>query len=215
MQILTHTRALTMAGLAVALALGVAVLAFGSAAAQAPDPKDQCKHGGYAGFLDPSTGQPFRNQAQCVKFVQQGGTLVPAVDLIVTNGCTRTSPAVVNCTVSVRNAGPGTAIIPAGAVLLKESIGVSGGSVIGVFASAAPGYVESINSACIGDAFCSVLYRADGPRTIAPNQAVTVTLYVNVSSAGATLTNAATADPHGAVTEMNEGNNSVTVTTPP
>jgi hypothetical protein len=30
--------------------------------------KDQCKNGGYANFIDPSTGQPFQNQGQCVKF---------------------------------------------------------------------------------------------------------------------------------------------------
>jgi hypothetical protein len=30
--------------------------------------KDQCKNGGYANFIDPSTGQPFQNQGQCIKF---------------------------------------------------------------------------------------------------------------------------------------------------
>jgi hypothetical protein len=35
--------------------------------------KDQCKNGGYANFIDPSTGQPFQNQGQCVKsFNHQG-----------------------------------------------------------------------------------------------------------------------------------------------
>jgi hypothetical protein len=30
-----------------------------------PTNKDECKSGGYARFIDPSTGQPFRNQGQC------------------------------------------------------------------------------------------------------------------------------------------------------
>jgi len=42
-------------------AVGVAV----SALARAPTSKDQCKHGGYAQFR-------FKNQGQCVAFVQQG-----------------------------------------------------------------------------------------------------------------------------------------------
>jgi len=35
--------------------------------------KDQCKNGGYANFIDPSTGQPFRNQGECVKFFNHQG----------------------------------------------------------------------------------------------------------------------------------------------
>ena len=214
MQILMRPRARIAGSLIVALALGIAALASGPAAAQVPDPKDQCKQGGFAGFLDPSTGQPFRTQAECVKFVAQGGTLVPAVDLAVTKSCTRTTPATVECTVSVRNAGPGTAIIPASAMLLKDSVGLSSGTVIGVFAGAAPGYSEAISS-CSGTDQCTITYKADGPQTLAPNQAVTVTQYINFTSTGATLTHAATADPHGAVTELNEANNRVTVTTLP
>jgi hypothetical protein len=63
--------------LTLSLAAALAALAPDSAAAQAPDPKDQCKHGGFANFIDPSTGQPFRNQGQCVSHVARGGTLVP------------------------------------------------------------------------------------------------------------------------------------------
>ena len=32
--------------------------------------KAQCKDGGYARFIDPRTGEPFRNQGQCVSFVE-------------------------------------------------------------------------------------------------------------------------------------------------
>jgi hypothetical protein len=35
--------------------------------------KDQCKHGGYRNLIDPRTGQPFRNQGQCVGFFARGG----------------------------------------------------------------------------------------------------------------------------------------------
>jgi hypothetical protein len=38
-----------------------------------PKSKDQCKHGGYKNFTDPKTGQPFRNQGQCVSFVNHQG----------------------------------------------------------------------------------------------------------------------------------------------
>ena len=32
--------------------------------------KDQCKKGGYRNFIDPRTGRPFKNQGQCVSFVE-------------------------------------------------------------------------------------------------------------------------------------------------
>jgi hypothetical protein len=35
----------------------------------APTSKDQCKDGGYKNFIDPSTGQPFKNQGQCIQLV--------------------------------------------------------------------------------------------------------------------------------------------------
>jgi len=35
-----------------------------------PTNADQCKNGGYTQFADPRTGQPFRNQGQCVSFAQ-------------------------------------------------------------------------------------------------------------------------------------------------
>jgi uncharacterized protein YraI len=38
-----------------------------------PTDKDQCKGGGYQGFIDPGTGDFFTNQGQCVSFVAAGG----------------------------------------------------------------------------------------------------------------------------------------------
>jgi hypothetical protein len=72
-----RTLSVLVALLVLSLAAARAALSPGPAIAQAPDPTDQCKHGGFATFLDPSTGQPFRNQGQCVSFVNHGGTLVP------------------------------------------------------------------------------------------------------------------------------------------
>ena len=37
-----------------------------------PTSKDQCKNGGYEHFIDPSTGQPFKNQGRCIQFVETG-----------------------------------------------------------------------------------------------------------------------------------------------
>jgi hypothetical protein len=44
------------------------------------DAKEACKHGGFANYVDPSTGAPFKNQGQCISFVNHGGTLVPVGD---------------------------------------------------------------------------------------------------------------------------------------
>lgn len=57
------------------VALVLAALA-GTSTAQASGPKDACKHGGFAGYVDPSTDRPFANQGGCVSFVNGGGTLV-------------------------------------------------------------------------------------------------------------------------------------------
>jgi hypothetical protein len=35
----------------------------------APTTKQDCMNGGYANFTDPTTGAPFKNQGQCIKFV--------------------------------------------------------------------------------------------------------------------------------------------------
>lgn len=48
----------------------------GAAQAKAPD-ASPCKGGGFAGYVDPATGEPFVEQGQCVSFVRHGGTLVP------------------------------------------------------------------------------------------------------------------------------------------
>ena len=37
----------------------------------APTDKDQCKDEGHRNFIDPRTGEPFKNQGQCVSFVEQ------------------------------------------------------------------------------------------------------------------------------------------------
>lgn len=41
------------------------------------EPKDSCKDGGFANYVDPTTGQPFTNPGQCIKFVKGGGVLDP------------------------------------------------------------------------------------------------------------------------------------------
>src|SRR5918998_6142399 len=51
---------------------------------------------GFAAFVDPGTGQPFRNQGQCVSFVARGGMLVPVAplpDLTVSKSCSPTTIA--------------------------------------------------------------------------------------------------------------------------
>jgi hypothetical protein len=35
-----------------------------------PTTKEQCKNGGFANYLDPRTNAPFKNQGQCVSFVE-------------------------------------------------------------------------------------------------------------------------------------------------
>ena len=37
-----------------------------------PTSKEQCKDGGYQNFIDPSTGEPFKNQGQCIQYVNTG-----------------------------------------------------------------------------------------------------------------------------------------------
>lgn len=44
------------------------------ASADSNPQKDQCKHGGFANVRD-NNGAPFKNQGQCIKFVNGGGTL--------------------------------------------------------------------------------------------------------------------------------------------
>jgi hypothetical protein len=63
----------------VALAALILLAMTGTAQAKAPDPKAACKQGGFVGYVDPVTGQPFAGQGQCVSFVAKGGTLVPYV----------------------------------------------------------------------------------------------------------------------------------------
>lgn len=47
-------------------------------AASAAGPADVCKHGQYVQYKDPTTGEAFKNQGKCIKFVKSGGTLEPA-----------------------------------------------------------------------------------------------------------------------------------------
>src|SRR4051794_13867778 len=63
----------------IALAALILLAMTGTAQAKAPDPKAACKQGGFVGYVNPATGQPFTDQGQCVSFVARGGTLVPAV----------------------------------------------------------------------------------------------------------------------------------------
>lgn len=62
-----------------ALAALILLAMTGTAQAKAPDPKAACKQGGFVGYVNPATGQPFADQSQCVSFVARGGTLVPYV----------------------------------------------------------------------------------------------------------------------------------------
>lgn len=64
------------------VAAGAAVCAFTVPAADAAAGGNSaaahaCQQGGYAYYIDPSTGTPFTNQGACVSNAAQGGTLVP------------------------------------------------------------------------------------------------------------------------------------------
>lgn len=62
----------------VALALALALATFAPGVAQAaPGDKELCKNGGYTKYVDPITGQPFKNQGRCISFVNSGGVLLP------------------------------------------------------------------------------------------------------------------------------------------
>lgn len=63
----------TLTVLAAALALGAAA----PGTAQAASDPALCKSGGYVNYIDPATNAPFKNQGQCVSFVDGGGALVP------------------------------------------------------------------------------------------------------------------------------------------
>jgi len=67
-------------------AVVVAVLAVFLVAAPAASaaPNDACRNGGYANYVDPSTGAPFKNQGQCVSYVAGGGTLTQVTVLVLT-----------------------------------------------------------------------------------------------------------------------------------
>jgi hypothetical protein len=53
-----------------------AVFGGGVGAASAGPAAGACRDSGHVGYVDPTTGQPFKNQGQCVSFVVKGGTLV-------------------------------------------------------------------------------------------------------------------------------------------
>jgi hypothetical protein len=67
----------TLTVIAAALAFGA--LPAGVAQADPADP-ELCKNGGYASYVNPTTGAPFKNQGRCVSFVNGGGVLVPVQD---------------------------------------------------------------------------------------------------------------------------------------
>src|SRR3954447_23687562 len=68
------TRRLLFTG--AAALVGVGSLSSAATAAPAGD-VSPCKQGGYVYYADPSTGRPFKNQGQCVSFVNAGGALGP------------------------------------------------------------------------------------------------------------------------------------------
>lgn len=63
----------TLTVIAAVLTLGAAV----PSVAQAASDPGLCKSGGYANYIDPATNAPFKNQGQCVSFVDGGGMLTP------------------------------------------------------------------------------------------------------------------------------------------
>jgi len=68
-----HDQGTATTGVAIDGTLTVLLEQFTSTLSQtvplAPTSTDQCKHGGYMNFIDPSTGQPFKNQGQCIAYV--------------------------------------------------------------------------------------------------------------------------------------------------
>ncbi len=61
----------------IAATLAAAVSIAPSAIAAPAANNDLCKFGGYANYVDPATGHPFKNPGQCVSFMNGGGVLVP------------------------------------------------------------------------------------------------------------------------------------------
>jgi hypothetical protein len=58
-------------------ALAAVLVLPGTAGAAPPPDTAPCKAGGYANYVDPATGEPFKSQGRCVSFVNGGGTLAP------------------------------------------------------------------------------------------------------------------------------------------
>jgi hypothetical protein len=56
-----------------------AMVGFASPAGAVPQ-TDACKNGGYARYADPASGDSFKNQGQCVSFVNAGGVLAPVTE---------------------------------------------------------------------------------------------------------------------------------------
>ena len=94
-----------------ATAVAMAMAAVPGVASADPG-KDACKDGGYVNYLDPVTGDPFKNQGRCVSFVNGGGALVPVspeyVPEIVWISPGPDIPGHYTFSVSVKNAEPGS-----------------------------------------------------------------------------------------------------------
>lgn len=71
------TRSVRRATVLTGLIIAATAASMGSASAAPAADKEFCKSGGFADFINPATGQPFKNQGQCVSFVNGGGVLKP------------------------------------------------------------------------------------------------------------------------------------------
>jgi hypothetical protein len=209
-------------------------------AAQAPDPKDQCKNGGFANFVDPSTGQPFKNQGQCVSHVSRGGTLVPVVtptptptpapvakpDLIPLTDCENSAAHhgwQRRCWLDVRNIGAGPATFATNAAVVQGTYSVdpaNPGIGCGHQGNEYPFWIG--NPRTQDDQHCTFTFIVLEPFTIAAGQTVRVGMVTasnNPVSQGCTSpcpppVLVARADPLGVIQESNEQNNELTAPTP-
>jgi hypothetical protein len=69
---------------AIALAALVLMAGTGIAQAKADDSKADCKDGGFASYVDPTTFEAFESQGACVSHVNAGGPLFLVADQLVT-----------------------------------------------------------------------------------------------------------------------------------
>jgi hypothetical protein len=201
--------------------LGASAL-LASTAAQPPDPTDRCRNGGFANYIDPSTGQPFRNQGECISFVTQGGTLSPTMppaslpDLAITMTCRDDTPVSTHCLAIIQNASSVPATIPAYTVPLRATLTVSGGTITSESNNIPFGLDQGVHSVasfpCTGVSTCTIAIVTLSPVPLTPGQAFQFAVTIGFSSGSTAVTNTTEVDPANAITESNENNNSATAT---